>query len=158
MTDKDYGALLKVAKVILEKYGVESINAKSAHDFAIESLMECGEVRFVNLTRRIIDALRRDRGRRATGSEGKFVMTRVTNGIVCRKPKPPRQIEEVLDGVDLDKRQRTIAIKLSEGMAKQDVAKLVGVSPGRLSQICHEIRAKMLESGNWNRGYYEANQ
>lgn len=157
MNYKDYRILLHMARKRLNWYGCQRLDGKEAHDFAIESLMSCNTVNPANLHNRILDSLRRHRGRIRNGKlEGRFFMGPLPEYslVAAEQPSNPN-IEEALTGVNLDERQKFIATKLSEGMTKRAIANILGVTETRVGQICKQIRKAMLESGNWNRSYYD---
>jgi len=158
MTDDDYKILVTKARRQLARFCQSSVDAKDAHDFAMDSLMACGGVNTVNLNNRIIDGFRRALGRKGTKSEGRFKMHPLSEAVVEEPRKNHEPASEFLSGVVLDERQRFVAIKLSEGLMQCEIAALLGISRPRMSEMCKQIRKAMLESGNWNRRYYEANQ
>ncbi len=136
-----YNRLLRRADRYMRWKNFTSIDGKDAHDFAIDALRAEGvELRRIHFD--MVDAIRRELGRR--GGEGR---ERV-------RSERPRQFldgdrkwfdpEPERDWFDawsywLSPRQREVALMLSEGLRKQDVAARIGVTPARVSQIVQDI-------------------
>lgn len=155
MKESDYRTLLSKARRRLNWYGCGALDGKEAHDFAMDSLMACGEVNPANLHNRMIDGLRRTLGRTGSRNEGRFQMLQLPDSLLAPQDARHEPVSEFLHGVNLTERQKFIASKLSEGMTQRAIGNLLGVSETRVGQICKQIRKAMLESGNWNRSYYD---
>ena len=145
-----YTATCKEIRRILNKMGdFDSIGHHDVHDIAMSCMMETNNFNKLNIRHRVFDLFRQylGRGRR------KRRYVQIPPSLVDQ-PKSERSIVEVLGGLKLNANQRKVAIALSQGMPKQDIAKMLGVSATMVSSHCRKIRKVLLDSGQYNSDYY----
>lgn len=149
-----YKSCLAVASRQMRLIGVNSIGGKDPHDFAIDALRATGhELKRVRLD--IIDAIRHEIGR-----DHKTCRDKKTGELKTWKGKGRKYQQIPLDwhrshpiaaqptedpewfkpwANILGPRQRFVAIMLSQGVEKKDIAKVLGCSASNVSIICNQI-------------------
>jgi DNA-directed RNA polymerase specialized sigma24 family protein len=116
----------------------DMIDGKSDHDFAMDSVMETGQFNPTNIHRRIIDAIRRVKGR--GGRRGRS-WVRIPNGM--RSASERMTDADALDAfrtLGLDGRNLEIAMGLWHGLTARAISRRIGVTETAVGNRLRKMR------------------
>lgn len=134
-----YERLFATAARYMRDRGLRSIDGRDAHDFAMDALRSEG-VELRRLRFDMVDGIRRVVGR--DGRPPRKPTRRFFDQNHSSRRLPPEPGWDWFDAwsARLTPRQREIALMLSSGLQKQQVASRIGVTPTRIGQIVEQIR------------------
>lgn len=164
LTIENYEKALRIAKRYMKRYPPGLINAKDAHDIAMDSVLKEQEITPIIVSRNIIDQARSQYGRfdrphskKIEGVEKrqrKFICI-YDSRIPSYDPEPQVFKDEAL--LDLASRLKHlnpkllyIAINIAQGKSQQDLAKEYNVSTSRMCQLVQKIRTEIRKDPEWN--------
>lgn len=153
-----YYKSLNYAAEILRQYGVDAIESKEAHDFAMDCIVEKGMCNMKYIRMRIIDSLRRQYGRK-NRRDGKKDVTRrwttLTATIIDQQPEQPTDIDALLMQFQITSREHFVLSMICCGISQAEIGKMLGVSFAMISQIVIAAGKQIRESGVYNTAFYE---
>jgi hypothetical protein len=154
-----YYKALNYAMEILRSYGVECLESKEAHDFAMDCMVEKGSCNMKYIRMRIIDALRRQMGRKSKGRK-EIVRNWVslTSSIIDDTPERPVDIDELLMQFNMTTKEHFILSMVCCGVGHSAIGQMLGVSYARVSQIVIAVSDRIRISGVYNVGFYGKKQ
>lgn len=131
MDEERYRIALLIAKAGFRRLGRSSIDGKEPHDVAMHGLhLEPWSPNVVWCD--VIDAYRRERGRFGRRVVG------IHDGYPARRRQDGHSLELDLAGP----REVLLCELLAAGYLKEEAARVLGISPGRVSQIINRIRKR----------------
>ncbi len=132
MDEARYRLALIVARAGFRRVGRRSIDGREPHDLAMQSLHLdewCPRVVWCD----ILDAYRRERGRRA----GRRIVGLYDGFPARQEPERPELRLELKDRTEV-----LLCELLAAGFEKQEAARVIGVTPTRVGQILGNIRKR----------------
>lgn len=157
---EQYKKAKAVASRYMVRYGKSMLNAKDAHDIAIESLFEKKINKYV-VIRNIIDEARSEMGRTdRLNADGKPRTGRKFRNIdncklITEDPVPEAIKNEALTDLSIDlpklkPQVQQVAMLLAQGYQGKDIAEKLNVTPARISQLVNQLRDVLKNNSEWN--------
>jgi DNA-binding NarL/FixJ family response regulator len=154
-----YAEAHAVARKVLKRYGLKTLNGMDAHDFAMNSIMGrtwCPAA----VWRDIYDAFRQVYGRKDWGEEvfsksrrpGRKRRPRRTwqtvydNTLVSRDPEPFEQADFLRD-IKMGPQMRKVAWMLANGLSQKETARWMDVSPSLVCLLVKRLQKALEEHG-----------
>lgn len=143
------------AKKYLKRYHTDSINGKGAEDFAMECIITEKTPTFLALKRNIIDEARSYWGRKDRVKKVRKFVKLYSDAKRVFNPPSELEVSEVFDDFTnslpstLKPKLQSIATALASGKEKKQIAKELGVSQTRVTQLIDELTEELAKDSEW---------